>query len=46
MKIATCNFSGLCSEHKHKEVAEILSRLNIHIVAGRSHGKGSGRILL
>ena len=35
LKVATWNFSGLCSERKQKEVAEILSRLNIDIVAGQ-----------
>ena len=29
LKVATWNFSGLCSERKQKEVAEILSRLNM-----------------
>ena len=41
LKVATWNFSGLCSERKQKEVAEILSRLDIDIVAGQeSLGKG------
>ena len=31
LKVATWNFSGLCSERKQKEVAEILSMLNIDI---------------
>ena len=29
LKVATWNFSGLCSERKQKEVTEVLSRLNI-----------------
>ena len=37
------NFSGLFSEHKQKEVAEILSRLNIAIVAEQESGEREGK---
>ena len=40
LKIATWNFSGLCSEHKQKEVAEIL---NIDIVAGQETWEKEGK---
>ena len=43
MKVSTWNFSGLCSEHKQKEVAEILSRLNIDIVAGQESWEREGK---
>ena len=46
LKVVTWNFSGLCSECKQKEVAEILSRLNIDIVAGQESWEREGRILL
>ena len=42
LKVATWNFSGLCSEGKQKEVAEILSRLNIDIVAGQESWEREG----
>ena len=42
LKVATWNFSGLCSEHKRKEVAEILSSLNINIVAGQESRERKG----
>ena len=43
LKVATWNFSGLCSERKQKEVAEILSRLNIDIVAGQESWEREGK---
>ena len=43
VKVATWNFSGLCSERKQKEVAEILSRLNIDIVAGQESWEREGK---
>ena len=43
LKVATCNFSGLCSERKQKEVAEILSRLNIDIVAEQELWEREGK---
>ena len=35
LRVLTWNFSGLCSERKQKEVSEVLSRLNIDVVAGQ-----------
>ena len=43
LKVATWNFSGLCSERKQKEVAEILSRLTIDIVAGQESWEREGK---
>ena len=43
LKVATWNFSGMCSERKQKEVAEILSRLNIDIVAGQESWERAGK---
>ena len=43
LKVATWNFSGLCSERKQKEVAETLSRLNIDIVAGQESWEREGK---
>ena len=35
LKVVTWNFSGLCSEHKQKEISEVLNRVKIDIVAGQ-----------
>ena len=35
LRIATWNFSGLCSERKQKEVGELLLKLNLDVVAGQ-----------
>ena len=35
LRVATWNFSGLCSERKQKEVGELLANNNIDIVAGQ-----------
>ena len=35
LRIATRKFSGLCSEHKRKEVGELLKKINLDIVAGQ-----------
>ena len=43
LKFATWNFSGLCNERKQKEVAEILSRLNIDIVAWQESWEREGK---
>ena len=43
LKVGTWNFSGLCSEHKQKEVTEILSRLNINIMAGQESWEREGK---
>ena len=37
MRVATWNFSGLCSECKQKEVGEVLANNNIDIVAGQEY---------
>ena len=37
LRVATWNFSGLGSEHKQKEVAELLAKNSINV---RSPGKG------
>ena len=35
LRVATWNFSGLCSECKQKEVGEVLAKNNVDIVAGQ-----------
>ena len=35
LRVATWNFSGLCSERKQKEVGKVLAKNNIDIVAGQ-----------
>ena len=35
LRVGTWNFSGLCSEHKRKEVGELLKVNNINVVAGQ-----------
>ena len=35
LRVASWNFSGLCSERKQNEVAEVLKRNNIDVVAGQ-----------
>ena len=43
LKVTTWNFFCLCSECKQEEVAEILSRLNIDIVAGQESWEREGK---
>ena len=35
VRIATWNFSGICSQRKQKEVARVLEKNNIDICAGQ-----------
>ena len=35
VRVATWNFSGICSQHKQKEVAGVLKKNNIDICAGQ-----------
>ena len=35
LRVATWNFSGLCSDHKQKEVGELLAKHNLDVVAGQ-----------
>ena len=35
LRVATWNFSGLCSERKQKEIGEVLAKNNIDVVAGQ-----------
>ena len=35
LNVGTCNFSGLCSQHKQKEVSDVLNKLGMDIVAGQ-----------
>ena len=35
LRVSSCNFSGLCSEHKQKEVGELLAKHNLDVVAGQ-----------
>ena len=45
LRVATWNFSGLCSDHKQKEVGELLAKHNLDVVAGQeSWGKEESRI--
>ena len=34
MRLATWNFSGLCSEGKQKEIGELSAKHNLDVVAG------------
>ena len=43
VKVTTWNFSGLCREGKQNEVAEIVNRLNIDIVAGQESWEREGK---
>ena len=36
LRVATCNFSGLCSDRKQKEVGELLAKHNLDVVAGQA----------
>ena len=45
MRLATWNFSGLCSDRKQKEIGELLAKHNLDVVAGQeSWGKEETRI--
>ena len=47
LRAGTWNFSGLCSEHKQKEVDELLKVNNIDVVAGQeSWEKEDSRIYI
>ena len=35
LRVATWNFSGLCSECKQKEIGEVLAKINIDVVVGK-----------
>ena len=35
LRVATWNFSGLCSDGKQKEVGELLAKHNLDVVAGQ-----------
>ena len=35
LRVATWNFSGLCSDRKQKEVEELLAKYNLYVVAGQ-----------
>ena len=35
LRVATWNFSGLCSDRKQKEVGELLAKHNLDVVAGQ-----------
>ena len=35
LRVATWNFSGLCNDHKQKEVGELLAKYNLDVVAGQ-----------
>ena len=45
LRIATWNFSGLCSEHKQKKVGEPLKKLNLDIVAGHEFWKKERKVI-
>ena len=38
LRVATWNFSGLDSEHKQKEIGELLTKNGIDVVAGQGKG--------
>ena len=35
MRVATWNFSGLCSDRKQKEIGELLAKYNLGVVASQ-----------
>ena len=35
LRLATWNFSGLCSDRKQKEIGELLAKHNLYVVAGQ-----------
>ena len=35
LRVATWNFSGLCSDRKQKEVGQLLVKHNVEVVAGQ-----------
>ena len=35
LRLATWNFSGLCSDRKQKEIGELLEKHNLDVVAGQ-----------
>ena len=35
LRLATCNYSGLCSDRKQKEIGELLAKHNLDVVAGQ-----------
>ena len=39
VRVATWNFSGICSQCKQKEVAGVLEKTTYMFVQARSHGK-------
>ena len=45
MRIASWNFSGLCSERKQKEVGEPLLKLNLDVVAGQESWEKEGKVI-
>ena len=44
-RIATWNFSGLCSERKQKEVGKLLLKLNLDVVAGQESWEKEGKVI-
>ena len=36
LRLATWNFSGLCSDHKQKEIGELLAKHNLDVVYSRA----------
>lgn len=45
LRVATWNFSGLCSDRKQKEVEELLHKLNLDVVAGQESWEKEGTIV-
>ena len=43
IRVGTWNFSGLCSQHKQKEVGELLQVYKIDIVAGQESWEKKNR---
>ena len=43
-RIATWNFSGLCSERKQKEVGELLLKPNLDVVVGQESWEKEGKL--
>ena len=45
VRLATCNFSGLCSDRKQKEIGELLAKHNLDVVAGQESSEKEETII-
>ena len=45
LRVGSWNFSGLCSQHKQKEVSEVLNKLKLDIVAAQESWEREGSVI-